>query len=359
MIMNILHILYGLDMGGIQTMLVQIVNEEKKLGHRVNIIVINNMVDNAITQNLSNAIKLYKINRKPKSKNPIFLLKLNYLILKINPDIIHLHQDSIIRFVLLKKRCCITMHTIPNATNSKYINKINTIFSISKTVQKVLLNELNIKSILVYNGIKINLIKSKNRFDKNKIFKIVQIGRLLCETKGQHILINALNRIIEKGNTNVHLDIIGDGPSLKEITSLISQHNLQDYISLLGQKTPDFIHRNLHNYDLLVQPSLTEGFGLTIVEAMAAKVPVLVSSLPAPMEIINNGEFGYYFQTNNYLDCEIKILEIINKTPNKEIIEKAYKRVSDYFTIEETAKKYILEYNKIINHEKNNSNIRW
>ena len=86
--MNILHILYGLDMGGIQTMLIQIANEEKDLGHRVNIIVINNMVDNAITQNLSNAIKLYKINRKPKSKNPIFLLKLNYLILKINPDII-------------------------------------------------------------------------------------------------------------------------------------------------------------------------------------------------------------------------------------------------------------------------------
>lgn len=348
-------------MGGIQTMLIQIANEERKLGHGVNIIVINDLIDSEIIQNLSKAIKLYKINRKPKSKNPVDLLKLNYLILKIHPDIIHLHQDSIIKLIFLKgikKRCCITMHTIPNATNSKYLNKINTIFSISKTVEKALLDKLNLKSILVYNGIEANLIKEKSEISNNKIFKIVQIGRVLCETKGQHILINALNQIIKKGFTKIHLDIIGDGPSLKEIMNLITQHNLQDYISLLGQKSPDFIHENLHKYDLLVQPSLTEGFGLTIIEAMAAKVTVLVSSLPALLEIINNGEFGYYFQTGNHKDCEREILRIINEAPNKEIIEKAYNRVINSFTIKQTAKNYILEYNKIINHEKNNSYIR-
>lgn len=349
--MNILHILYGLDMGGIQTMLIQIANEEKRLGHEISIMVINNMIDQDLIKKVSNNIKLYKINRKPKSKNPIDLLRINYLIYKINPDVIHLHQDSIINLILshkFKKRCCITMHTMPNISNSRFLNKIKNIFAISKIVQKALLNDLGLKADLVYNGIDTKLIKNKKEFNIKETFKIVQIGRLLCSTKGQNILIEALSNIInKKGITNLHLDIIGDGPSKEEINKIITKHQLSNYVSLMGQKSPEFIYAKLCTYDLLVQPSFIEGFGLTIIEAMAAKVPVLVSSLPAPMEIINNGELGYYFQTGNIKDCEKAILEIISIAYDKEKINMAYEKVSNFFSIEQTAENYIREYNKI------------
>ena len=55
---------------------------------------------------------------------------------------------------------------------------------------------------------------------------------------------------------------------------LVQEYNLNSYISFLGSKDTHYIEQHLKDYDLLVQPSRIEGFGLTVAEAMAAKVPV-------------------------------------------------------------------------------------
>jgi len=81
---------------------------------------------------------------------------------------------------------------------------------------------------------------------------------------------------------------------------------------------------------------------------MAAKVLVLVSNNDGPMEIIKNGEYGFYFQKEDINDCAKQILQIINtRKETKQIIENAYGHVCNLFSVSNTAKQYIQAYRSV------------
>jgi glycosyltransferase involved in cell wall biosynthesis len=102
---------------------------------------------------------------------------------------------------------------------------------------------------------------------------------------------------------------------------------------------------------LLVQPSRTEGFGNTIVEAMAAKVPVLISNLSGPMEIIQNGRYGYSFSSNNHVECAERISNIVqdyNIGNVEKLVDMAYSYAFENFDISRSAKKMFSIYKESI-----------
>ena len=135
---------------------------------------------------------------------------------------------------------------------------------------------------------------------------------------------------------------------LERAAKLSDELGLSDYIVFEGRKTQKEIYQQLCGYDVFVQPSRSEGFGLTVAEAVAAKLPVLVSNLPGPMEIIDNGHFGMSFETENIEDLAAKLEIILNGGYDYSLVEKAYKRVVELYDVSVTAKKYIDEYKKII-----------
>ena len=65
------------------------------------------------------------------------------------------------------------------------------------------------------------------------------------------------------------------------------------------------------------------------------------------LEIINKGEYGYFFEVGNAEDCAIQIEKIMS-SDNVQLVNSAYKRVCQIYNIETTAKRYIEEYKKII-----------
>ncbi len=77
----------------------------------------------------------------------------------------------------------------------------------------------------------------------------------------------------------------------------------------------------------------------------AAKVPVLVSNIHGPMEIIGNGKHGAFFESENIVDCAQKIAHIIdNYKEYSSVAEQAFKYCTKNFSIQTTAKKYITNY---------------
>lgn len=344
--MKILHIVTSLNTGGIETMLVDIANEQVSTDD-ISVLILSRNVNHNILNKFSPKIKILIVARKVGSKKIIDLLKFNYYLSSLKPEIIHCHGSEIIRLILFKKKYKVyhTVHgiNVPKGSISRY----DKVFAISKSVQHDLKMRLGIDSIVVYNGIHIQQIFPKNDFHFD-IFKIICVSRLMHQKKGQDILIKAIEILINKKNIkNIHVDFIGVGESLDYLKGILENFHLEKYVSFLGLKDREYIYKNLSNYQLLVQPSIYEGFGLTVVEGMAAKIPVLVSNIYGTMEIIDKGKYGFYFKVGDEKELADKIELIINNYQKKEIqnkIENAYEYVKVNFDVKLTAANYLKNY---------------
>lgn len=346
--MKIVHIIFSFHTGGAETMLVDVMNEQVK-NEQVTLVVINNLINKNLIDKIDNKVKVILIGRKEKSRNPLRILKLNCLLLKHKPDVIHCHNEAIIKVIFFKKKTVFTAHSMHIPINNfKHYKKV---FAISNAVKTDIEQRSNIKPVLVYNGIKIDGIKHKSNYNFDT-FRIVQVGRLDHTIKGQHVLLDALKILAHnKGIKNINIDFIGEGKSLDYLQNLVSDYQLESYVNFLGIKDRAYIYSHLKDYDLFVQSSLYEGFGLTVAEAMAAKLPVLVSDIDGPAEIIDNGRYGFLFRCGDSEDCARSILDIIRIYGSNEFMEKinaAHSRVSRFFNIDamvQSLEKFYLETN--------------
>ena len=340
--MIIVHTIFSFNTGGTENMLIDIVNEQVK-NNKVFIIIINNRINQDLIYQINKKVKIIYIGRHEKSKNPIPVFKLNWHILTIHPDVIHCHQESLIKIIFCQKKCFLTVHAMNIET--KNLSHYHKVIAISKAVKSNIEQRSDCKPDLIYNGINLQDIRYKKNYDFD-IYQIIQIGRLDHMTKGQHVLIEALDVLINKrGIKNIKVDFIGDGDSLNYLQEIVLNYKLSNHVNFLKSKNKSYIYNNLKHYSLLVQPSLHEGFGLTVVEGMAAKIPVLVSNIDGPIEIIRQGELGWLFQSGNCVDCADKITYLMNNNHIiSDKINKAFDEANNLFNIKDTTSKYITLY---------------
>lgn len=352
--MTIVHLIFALNTGGIETMLVDIVNEQVKTDN-ITLIILNNSITVTILKKIDKKVKIVKVNREPGSKSIYSVIKLNWLLYKISPDFVHCHNHEFAKIIfksLLNIKIGLTIHAINiPATFENYHNKYDIFFAISNAVKEAIVKRATIKPIVVANGIHFNKIKKREQYNFKK-FNIVQIGRLYIDEKGQDIAIKALDIIINREKrVDVFLDFIGDGSSYDYLKKLVIKYKLTSHIKFFTNKDREYVYDKIHNYNLLIQPSRLEGFGLTIVEAMAAKIPVLVSDIGGPKEIVENGQFGALFESENSEDCSNQILNIIKEFSKEDIKEKMnhiHTIMRKRYDIQATAKKYLNLYKSFI-----------
>lgn len=347
--MRILHLVPGLMTGGQETMLINIANEQVK-EHEVIVMIVNRDYDENLIKLFDKRVKVVCIDRPRSSKNPWYLLKLNLMIWKLHPNVVHSHYEKLVMYlIMIGYKFVYTIHgfMIP----PKYLRRNTNLVAISKGIQADVKERAGIDSTVIYNGLKVENIKSKcevSVYDEEKPFRIVQVSRLFHEVKGQDVLIKAIVQLKDKGYKNISVDFIGEGDSKEYLQNLAKELNL-DKVSFLGTKPVEYISEYLCDYDLFVQPSRHEGFGLTVAEAMTAGIPVVVSDCPGLLEVVGDGRYSLVFDNGNVEDCAAKI-EAIIKT-DREIIQKkvnaASKFVRETFNVKTTASNYVNFYKKI------------
>lgn len=345
--MRIAHVTWTFTLGGIETMLANIANEQDTLGHEVHIVVIeHNSVEPSLVEKLHPSIKLHFAHRKYGVKDILAIIKLNRILYAIDPIAIHLHSASIYKYLMpgMRRICNNTLHAFCYSSNTNCIQYIPRVFTISRSVADDLRKKKGVDSTVIYNGIRPELIKVKSGNVSRTDFRIVMVSRLEHKKKGQDILIDALAELEARGYANISVDFIGEGESRAFLEQRCSEKGVEKRVRFLGAKTQDYIFEHLCNYDLFVQPSRFEGFALTVAEAMAAKVPVLVASGQGPEEVIDGGRYGYMFQNGDAKDCADKIESIMDKGVDGAITEAAYNRVYSHYDIKRTAQLYIENY---------------
>jgi glycosyltransferase involved in cell wall biosynthesis len=351
--MKILHILWELRYGGAETMLVDIANLQA-LNNEVEILIINSDIAQSLLATLNKNIKVRRINRPAQSRNPFYIIEMNMVIASSDADIFHFHQDNLIKYIpvrILKKNLCLTVHGVK--LDIKCVRKYDYVFAISEAVKESVKRKTGIDAMLVENGVDIKRFhKQKNK--QNTIFRIVQVGRLTHECKGQHLSLSAVHQLVNQYNCrNLHLDIIGWGISENYLKDMATQLSITDYVSFLGLCDKKYIREHLADYDLLIQPSLWEGFGLTIVEAISALTPVLLSNVDGMKTISQNGQYTYIFKSNDVEDYAEQLHKIICLPAEKreDMAEKAYEYALKHFDISVTVDRYLSYYKEILHRE--------
>ena len=331
-------------------MLVNIANAQAELGCDVTIVIINDKVDQALQQTISPKVKAYFLKRKDGSRSILPFIKLNWLLFLGGPDVIHCHLDSVIKIIAkpFYKRCFYTRHAVSSQKlpPKERLLKFKKIFAISNAVKSFLWENFQLESIVVENGIVPgNFEKRQYRaVTSSDVIRMVTVGRLLTEVKGQDLIIKAMTYL---SKYNICLDIIGDGPDKGALQSLIVERSLSDRVSLLGPRSQNELHNILKDYDIFVMASYTEGFGLTVAEAMAAKLPVVVSNIEGPKEIVAGGKYGHLFKVGDAEDCARAIKYVVANYDTQYSIDEAYRHVQENYSVKTTAANYIKLYQQI------------
>lgn len=108
------------------------------------------------------------------------------------------------------------------------------------------------------------------------------VGRL-ASVKGQAILLDAFARLARR-HPEARLVLVGDGPCRDELQALAGRLHLDGTVRFLGLR--DDASALLAGFDLYVQPSLNEGMGRALAQAMAAGVAVIATDAPGPAELV-------------------------------------------------------------------------
>jgi len=287
---------------------------------------------------------------KEKNINFCPLKRLSYkevkkIIKTINPNIIHAHdfKASLLASFLPKKRKRIShIHQNPTWLKKKNLKsklyqirskKIANIIIVSKSIleEYVYKSKIEKKCFKIPNFIEKESIikKSKEKFNKN--YQVAFFGRIIEEKQPLEFL-SIIKEYEEKYNP-ITACFIGDGTLKNVCQEKIKEWNIKSRIEFLGfQKNPFKI---IKNCKCVIMPSLFEGFGLTAVESLILKVPVLNSGKGGLKEIFETQSWYICKEKKEYVEKlreilkdkiwhEIDLEKYTNKKYFKEQIEKIY-----------------------------------
>lgn len=351
--MKIVHCLFTFKTGGAQVLSVDLLNE-MCVQHEVSLIIVNNQWNDKLLKQLDKRVAVFYIGRKEGSKNPIPIIRLNLLLLKLKPDIIHCHEPKMACIIKTKNSKLLqTIHDVGIPTD--YYDLYNVSVAISDAVYADVIPKYNAHRVKkVYNGISFELFRQRNQFKiKNgEPLRLVQLSRLVYEKKGQDVLLNALHKILNDYNiADFTLDFIGGGESQAFLEKMVLDLGLQKNVNFIGERSRDWLFENLSSYHLLVQPSRYEGFGLTILEGFAAGLPVLASNIDGPAEIISHAPGGFLFENGDIENCAKSLVRIFDLYSNNEIealMNKTILPIRNTYSIKCCTRRYLNVYDLLM-----------
>lgn len=203
---------------------------------------------------------------------------------------------------------------------------------------------------VVYNAIDFKRVDgslTENRvFDKNNVV-IGNVARFEPEIKGQDILLDAMEKLV-KTYPNIKCLFAGapDKSHQEQYTRLKNKMEKQYPNNILFMGNVDDIADFLRKIDIFVLPSRFEGFGLSLVEAMAMEVPCIASKLAGPEEVLEYGKKGILFekeQVEDLIEAIERVIENYSYEKEKAMQNSTY--VKEKYNIENMTEQLIEIYN--------------
>ena len=344
--MKIVHIINSLHFGGAEKLLVDILPEFRNQDIEVDVIVLYNEKTD-FYKALENHPKIKVI--APKKRRSLYSISHVLWIRKYikKYDIVHVHLFPSLYWTALatlflrdKPQLIITEHNTVNRRRSsiffkkidQYIYKKYTkIIAISESVKENIQTHLGINHsdvTLIYNGIDVKLFQEAIAHSKHQIGVpetakiIIQVSSFFPQ-KDHDTLLKAISLLPD----DVHLVLVGNGVLIDEKKALATRLKIADRVHFLGYRND--IPQLLKMADICVLSSHYEGFGLAIVEGMAAGLPCIGSDVDGLSQVIGNA--GLIFDHENQIQLKEKLNQLLfNQKYYDEISKRCIERSKEY-----------------------------
>ncbi|HJD55698.1 MAG TPA: glycosyltransferase family 4 protein [Rickettsia endosymbiont of Pyrocoelia pectoralis] len=328
--MKVLNIMLSRDLGGIQ----QAFLDYNIALEMQNIEVINVTSYNAKINSFLPSPSLKLPNLAPI--DPVSVLLLKYIIYKTKPDIIIAHGNRAINFSKLAKSQNTKLVGIAHNYSLKGLRKCDFVIALTSHMKEYLLkNNFDESQIFILP----NMINITKKFTPKLYRKPIVIGMLarFVAKKGVDIFIKAIKNLQDK-NYEIQAVIGGSGEEKENLVSLINNLNLQDKIYFSGwiQDKAKFFEQ----IDIFCLPSLHEPFGIIVLEAMEAGLPIVSTDTEGPREILRDMQNGLICKTGSAEDLAEKISYLIdNPLKAEEFSKNAYLRLQQNYDIKVVSEK--------------------
>jgi glycosyltransferase involved in cell wall biosynthesis len=137
--------------------------------------------------------------------------------------------------------------------------------------------------------------------------RVIYVGRLIGYKHVDDLLV-AFSRL----DLDAELYIVGEGPEKQNLEGLARDLGIENRVVFTGFVNERKKIELLKSSWALVLPSTTEGFGIALIEAMAARTSVLATDIPALRELVEDGENGLLFKPRDINELKTK-LELLLK----------------------------------------------
>ena len=366
--MRILQVITSLDMGGAETLVVNLIPRLQALGNTVDLCVFNGK-ETPLTHRLkkeSPQTKIYALGHGVY--NPLYIFKLVKIMKKY--DIIHTHNSSPQLFVAIaslfsRTKIVSTEHNTSNRKrNWKWYRPIESwmygrykhVICISKIAEEKLREYMGgewlvessnrYKSITtINNGIDVDAISEavpcKELLGLKENRKSILMVAGFRKQKNQDTIIRALT-LLDKEKYEVWF--AGIGERMEEVKQLVLSLGVRERVRFLGVRTD--IPNVLRAADVIVMSSHWEGLSLSNVEGMSAHKPFIASEVNGLKEVTKGYGILFPHEDAKALAEEINRLAS-DETYYNEIAERCYKRALE-FDISKTVNGYNSVYEIVV-----------
>jgi L-malate glycosyltransferase len=208
------------------------------------------------------------------------------------------------------------------------------------------------KCIVIHDGIDLNRFSKKNsanvlREEFNIRDEIKIIGNIAAlEIQKDYFTFVETVKILKEKKMPFKFFIVGAGSQQKAIEEKIQAYDLGDSVILTGFRSD--IENILSSLDILLFTSEMEGLGSTVLDAMAAKIPVVATRAGGIPEIIRNGENGLLSDVKDASSLAENVqLLLQNESLKNKIIQQAYEDVQ-HFSKEKMASETLRVYEEAV-----------
>jgi glycosyltransferase involved in cell wall biosynthesis len=362
---KVVHVTFDMRIGGAEQVIYHLVENTDPSGFDVSILCLERPIGPLGKRLKEKGYRVEALNRKPGFDLSL-IKQLRRYVVENGIDVLHCHQYTPFVYGVIGSgftgcKVIFTEHGrfYPDIKKTKriIINPFlgfftKNITAISSATREALVEYEGFpreKIKIVYNGIVDPAINVPQETNLKQELGIPEGARVLGTVarldpiKNQAMMIKGLE-VIRKQHPETYLVIVGDGPERKNLEEIASDMQLTPYVLFTGFK------ENVWDYykimDMFLLTSFSEGTAMTLLEAMASRLPCVVTNVGGNVEIVKDKETGIIISSDDVSELAEKVCDLFKHPLTAESYgEAARKRFEDHFTVGKMVECYQAMYN--------------